>query len=198
MISPAKGKKMFFAHYRQCPFFIRKFNSSILRILPTIKLLPMKNLVFILVACFVPFLSGLGQPIISSFDTEFQTGPNDFYAKWGTKIYVHGSGFDGTSPSNNTIFFNGSIVNPYYSTTNTLIAIIPESFRGTWPIQVKVGNVLSNSSLYNLVVYPVPKITGFSKSFGSAGDILTINGSDLNYSPVVSFYDGQPSSLPSL
>ncbi|OYV48368.1 MAG: hypothetical protein B7X10_03185, partial [Burkholderiales bacterium 21-58-4] len=94
-----------------------------------------------------------------------------------TQVTIQGNGFS-TTPSSNTVKFNGTTASVTSATAKQLVVKVP-SGATTGPISVKVGTTTVTSST-NFVVVTGPTITGFTPGIGNVGTAVTVSGSNLD------------------
>lgn len=108
----------------------------------------------------------------------------------GTQVTVYGSGFS-TTPSLNTVRFNGTPVAVAASTPNSLTTSVPTGAT-TGPISVIVGtNTVSSREPFVVTAASggPPTITGFTPSCGPAGTAITITGTNFDTRPAATRVD---------
>ncbi|MBS1559942.1 MAG: IPT/TIG domain-containing protein, partial [Bacteroidetes bacterium] len=91
----------------------------------------------------------------------------------GTSVTITGAGFDGTTPSNNTVKFNGVGATVTSSTSTSLTVTVPAAISGNNTINVTVGGQTAVSASSFSVI---PTLSGFLPSSGIIGSTVTITG----------------------
>ena len=105
--------------------------------------------------------------------------PND--GPIGGTITIHGTGFS-TTPSQNTVTFNGTSGTVVSATANTLVVTIPGGAT-SGPLVVTTPNG-STSATFVISAVVVPTITGLSSTLAVPGTSITISGTGFEASPV--------------
>jgi RHS repeat-associated protein len=97
----------------------------------------------------------------------------------GTTVTVYGTAFS-TTPSSNTVKFNGTVATVLSSTTTQIVTTVPAGAT-TGTISVKVGNTTATSSAsFSVLGAIAPTITGFSPAIAIPGATLTITGTNFD------------------
>jgi YD repeat-containing protein len=97
----------------------------------------------------------------------------------GQQVTIQGSGFS-TTPSSNTVKFNGVAATVVSSTVNQVVATIPSS-ASTGPISATVGSTtVSSSQSFTVIVSNAPTITSFTPAVVGLGSSVTLTGTNLN------------------
>jgi len=112
----------------------------------------------------------------------------------GASVTISGIGFS-TTPSQNTVTFNGTAATVASATANQLVVNVPVgATSGAISVTAPGGSATSSSSFVVTSTAGAPTITGFTPSVGRAGDPVTINGTNFdpvpanNLTPVVEFF----------
>jgi hypothetical protein len=125
-------------------------------------------------------------PVITSF--------NPASGSVGTSISLIGAGFADasvitfTGSSNNTVT-SGFATNSYFSSGGTVITgvVVPAGAQ-TGPVSVTTPKGTGTSTaIFTFIVIPPPTITSFTPTSGPVGTRLTINGTDLARTSVITF-----------
>ena len=99
----------------------------------------------------------------------------------GATVTIYGSGFS-TTPSQNTVKFNGVTATVTSSTTTQIVATVPAgATSGT--INVTAPGGTSTSSASFTVANLAPTITGFSPGIGVRGSSFTVTGTNFDTVP---------------
>jgi YD repeat-containing protein len=105
--------------------------------------------------------------------------PND--GPIGGTVTIHGTGFS-TTPSQNTVTFNGTAATVVSATGNTLVVTIPSgATSGQLSITTPAG---STSAAFLISVVAAPSITSFSPTVGTAGTSITVTGTGFEATPI--------------
>ena len=99
----------------------------------------------------------------------------------GTTVTVTGANFS-TTPSANSVTFNGAAATVSAATTTSLTVAVPIGAT-TGPISVTVGGQTATSSTNFTVTQPAPTITGFSPGSGPVGTAVSITGTNFSTTP---------------
>lgn len=100
-----------------------------------------------------------------------------------TSVTISGTGFDATTPANNTVKFNTAAAVVVSATATQIVATVP-SGATTGPVSVTKASVTATSTGNFIVVASnAPHITNFSPTVGAAGTAVTITGT--NFQPPV-------------
>lgn len=100
----------------------------------------------------------------------------------GTTVTIYGTGFSAT-PASNTVKFNGTTATVLTASTTVLTANVP-SGATSGPISVTVGATTATSSAsFTVGAAPIPTISNFSPSVGTAGTAVTITGTNYDTTP---------------
>ncbi len=100
----------------------------------------------------------------------------------GTTVTIYGTGFSST-PASNTVKFNSTTATVLTASTTVLTATVP-SGATTGSISVTVGATTATSSaLFTVGATPVPTISSFSPSVGTAGTAVTLTGTNYDTAP---------------
>jgi len=102
----------------------------------------------------------------------------------GTSVTILGTGFS-TTPSQNTVTFNGSTATVTSASKTELVATVP-SGATTGPIGVTApgGSTTSSSSFTVTATDGLPTITNFTPAVGAPGDAVTVNGTNFDPTPL--------------
>src|SRR5947209_2779745 len=102
----------------------------------------------------------------------------------GSQVIIYGSGFSST-PSSNTVKFNGTTATVAASTDTEIITTVPAGAT-TGTISVKVGTTTKTGTQTFTVGpnAPPPTVTGFSPSIAAPGDALSITGTHFDAQPI--------------
>ena len=96
----------------------------------------------------------------------------------GTQVRISGAGFDGTTPGNNLVKFNGVAAVVAWSTKTQLSVAVPAS-AATGTISVTVaGTTATSSGAFTVGNASAPTIGGFSPNIGVAGTAVTVSGTN--------------------
>jgi YD repeat-containing protein len=97
----------------------------------------------------------------------------------GSSVTIYGTGFSST-PSQNTVTFNGVAATVVSSSTTTIVATVPTSATtGAIAVTSPNGSATSTSS-FAVVATALPTITSFSPSIGAEGTAVTITGTNFD------------------
>jgi YD repeat-containing protein len=98
----------------------------------------------------------------------------------GTTVTIYGTGFS-TTPSSNIVKFNGTTATVSSSTATQLTVTVPLGAT-TGKITVLVGSTTATSAQDFTVSsgIPVPTISAFSPTIGTAGTAVTLNGANFD------------------
>ena len=99
----------------------------------------------------------------------------------GAQVTLSGDGFS-TTPSSDTVAFNGVSATLVSATATQIVATVPPSAT-TGPVTVTVGTTTVTSSADFVVVGAPPVITGFAPAYGDPGSSVTVSGSSLDPIP---------------
>ncbi len=101
----------------------------------------------------------------------------------GTTVTIFGTGFN-TTPSQNTVQFNGVIATVASSTETRIVTTVP-SGATTGPIGVTTpSGSATSASAFTVGSNGAPTITGFTPSIATAGTPLTITGTNFDTVPL--------------
>jgi RHS repeat-associated protein len=101
----------------------------------------------------------------------------------GSSVSIYGTGFSSTA-SQNTVKFNGMVATVSSATSTRIVAAVPTG-ASTGSISVTSPNGTGTSAA-TFTVGPSsgPTITGFTPAIGAPGDAVTLNGTNLETSPI--------------
>jgi len=95
----------------------------------------------------------------------------------GTSVTIYGTGFSST-PSQNTVRFNGVTATLTSATTTSIVATVPPG-ASTGPINVTSPNGSATSATpFTVGATNAPTISGFSPTIGTPGTPVTISGTN--------------------
>jgi YD repeat-containing protein len=96
----------------------------------------------------------------------------------GTTVTIYGTGFS-TTPSQNTVTFNGTAATVTSSTATQIVTTVPTGAT-TGPINVTTptGSATSSASFTVTTSTGVPTITSFAPTIGTSGTSVTITGTN--------------------
>jgi YD repeat-containing protein len=98
----------------------------------------------------------------------------------GGSVTIHGTGFS-TTPSQNTVTFNGVAATVVSATANTLVVTIPAgATSGQLSITTPNG---TTSAAFVISTVPMPMITGLSSTIAAPGTSVTITGTGFETVP---------------
>jgi YD repeat-containing protein len=99
----------------------------------------------------------------------------------GTTVTIAGAGFS-TTPSNNTVTFNGTTATVVSSTANQIVTTVPTgATTGTIAVTSPSGSATSSASFTVTSGGPAaPTITGFTPTTGAAGTSVSVSGTNFN------------------
>jgi len=97
--------------------------------------------------------------------------PND--GPIGGSITIHGTGFS-TTPSQNTVTFNGTAATVVSATANTLVVTVPGGAT-SGPLSITTPNGNTSAS-FVISTVAMPAITGLSSTIAVSGASITITG----------------------
>jgi len=100
-----------------------------------------------------------------------------------------------------TVVFNGQALRTTYVKATTMKAVVPSLFiqtKGLYLVTVVTPDGVSSNSLNFTVMDNYPVIAGFSPTEGSAGDLITLVGSNFNKPPVTVYFNGVKAVLTNL
>jgi YD repeat-containing protein len=101
----------------------------------------------------------------------------------GTTVTIFGAGFS-TTPSQNTVTFNGATATVSSSTANQIVATVPPgATTGAIGVTSPAGSASSGSNFTVTSSTGAPTITGFTPTVGTPGTAVTVNGT--NFETVV-------------
>ncbi|MBT9546285.1 MAG: IPT/TIG domain-containing protein [Candidatus Sericytochromatia bacterium] len=100
--------------------------------------------------------------------------------KVGDTLTITGTGFDGTTASNNTVRFGSATATVTAATDTSLTVTVPSGAFGTSNVTVGVAGV-TNTGTNNYDVIPV--ITGLSPGLGTVGSSITLTGTGFSTNP---------------
>jgi YD repeat-containing protein len=101
----------------------------------------------------------------------------------GTTVTISGTGFS-TTPSSNTVTFNGTTATVSSATTTQLVVTVPSSATtGLIAVTAPAGSDAS-SSAFTVAAPPAPTITSFTPAIGVAGASVTISGTNFHATTV--------------
>jgi RHS repeat-associated protein len=106
----------------------------------------------------------------------------------GTTVWLNGTYF-GTSQGSSTVSFNGVTATPsIWSDTQVFVTVPSGATSG--PLTITVNGVTSNGVTFNVLA--TPSITGVSPASGSAGNAITITGTNFgdSYDSVSASFSG--------
>lgn len=100
----------------------------------------------------------------------------------GTTVTISGAGFS-TTPSQNTVTFNGTAATVSSATANQLVVTVPAgATSGTIAISAPAGSATS-SGTFTVGANGAPTVTGFTPTVGVAGTAVTVTGT--NFDPIL-------------
>jgi YD repeat-containing protein len=101
----------------------------------------------------------------------------------GATVTVYGTGFS-TTPSQNTVRFNGTTATVSLSTPTQLTATVP-SGATTGPVSVQVGGTTTTSTTNFTVLSGslLPTIASFTPSLATVGTTVTVSGTNFDIKP---------------
>ncbi|MCL2872980.1 MAG: IPT/TIG domain-containing protein [Betaproteobacteria bacterium] len=101
----------------------------------------------------------------------------------GAEVAIYGSGFSST-PSGNTVFFNGVQTDVFYASSALLVVHVPEGAT-TGTIRVDVGtNTAMSSDVFTVTdQYASPEIESFFPFCGTSGAVVTVTGNNFDPTP---------------
>jgi trimeric autotransporter adhesin len=95
----------------------------------------------------------------------------------GATVTLQGNGFS-TTPSNNTVKFNGTVATVTSATVNQLVVTVPSgATSGPVSVTVSTNTVTSTTSFF---VFQTPSISSFTPTQGDPGTAVTVNGAALD------------------
>ena len=101
----------------------------------------------------------------------------------GDTVTIFGTGFS-TTPSQNTVSFNGTAATVSSSTANQIIVTVPAgATTGTLSVTSPAGSAVSSSVFTVTNATGAPTISGFTPAIATAGTAVTVSGS--NFDPAV-------------
>jgi YD repeat-containing protein len=102
----------------------------------------------------------------------------------GSAITISGTGFS-TTPSQNTVQFNGTTATVNSSTATQMEVVVPTgATSGTIAVTSPSGSATSSGSFTVLTDAGVPTITSFTPPSGVSGNALTVTGTNFDPAPV--------------
>lgn len=104
--------------------------------------------------------------------------PND--GPIGGTVTIHGTGFS-TTPSQNTVTFNGTAATVVSATVNTLVVTIPSGATSGQLSLITPNGATSTTFVISTV--PTPTITGLSSTIAVPGTSITISGTGFESVP---------------
>ena len=105
----------------------------------------------------------------------------------GQSVTISGSGFDPT-PANNAVQFNGTAATVLSASTTTLSTSVPVgASTGSVTVTTPGGNASSPEPFTVTSDMGTPTITGFSPNLASAGETVTIDGTNFETTPATDF-----------
>jgi RHS repeat-associated protein len=97
----------------------------------------------------------------------------------GSSVTIYGTGFSST-PSQNTVTFNGAAATVTSASATTLVATVPVG-ASTGPINVtSPAGSATSSSAFTVVAAVGPSISGFSPTTGTPGTSVAISGNNFD------------------
>ncbi|HEY0764104.1 MAG TPA: IPT/TIG domain-containing protein, partial [Pyrinomonadaceae bacterium] len=97
----------------------------------------------------------------------------------GTSVTIYGTGFS-TTPSQNTVTFNGVTATVSASTATQLTTTVPTgATTGVIGVTTSAGSVSSSTS-FTVAAAATPTISSFSPTIGPAGTSVTISGTNFD------------------
>lgn len=101
----------------------------------------------------------------------------------GSSVTISGTGFSST-PSQNTVQFNGTAATVSSSTANQIVAVVPSgATSGTISVTSPAGSVASQASFTVLADSGAPTITSFTPDRGVSGNTITVTGTNFDTTP---------------
>ncbi len=102
----------------------------------------------------------------------------------GAGVTLYGTGFS-TTPSQNTVSFNGTAAAVQSATANQIVTSVPAAAT-TGPISVTTpfGSATSSTAFSVAAVLGAPLITSFSPGIGTPGTIVAVDGQSFDAAPV--------------
>ena len=98
----------------------------------------------------------------------------------GAGVTLYGTGFS-TTPSQNTVTFNGTGATVTASTATSITTSVPAgASSGTIAVTTPLGSATSSTAFSVLTSSSAPTITGFTPSIGTSGTGLTVNGTNFD------------------
>ncbi|HLA09200.1 MAG TPA: IPT/TIG domain-containing protein [Pyrinomonadaceae bacterium] len=95
----------------------------------------------------------------------------------GTTVTIYGTGFS-TTPSQNSVNFNGVSANVTAATANQITTTVPTAATtGSISMTTPLGNAISSTS-FVVTTSAAPTITSFTPTIGSAGTAVSITGTN--------------------
>jgi RHS repeat-associated protein len=96
----------------------------------------------------------------------------------GETIDIWGTGFS-TTPSDDTVKFNGTAATVTAATTYTLAVKVPSgASSGTVTVQTTTEGPVTSSQSFTVAASPAPTITSISSSVAAAGTVITMTGTN--------------------
>ena len=108
----------------------------------------------------------------------------------GTSVTITGTGFVGDS----TVSFGGTPATAVTVVSATQILATSPAGTGTVDVTVSNGNGTSPTSVNDLFTYSLPTVTSVNLNYGSAGDTVTITGTNFVLGATVDFGPGNPAN----
>jgi YD repeat-containing protein len=98
----------------------------------------------------------------------------------GAGVTLYGTGYS-TTPSQNTVTFNGTAATVTASTATSITTSVPAgATSGTIALTTPLGSATSSSPFVVGTAALPPTITGFTPSIGTSGTSLTVNGTNFD------------------
>ena len=95
----------------------------------------------------------------------------------GTQVTIYGTGFS-TTPSQNTVKFNGTTATVSSATATQLVTTVPSgATTGAITVNTPLG-LATSASPFTVSASAAPTITGFTPNIGTAATAVTINGAN--------------------
>src|SRR5262249_35450855 len=101
----------------------------------------------------------------------------------GSSVTISGTGFS-TTPSQNTVSFNGTSAVVTSATSTQLTTSVPSgATTGALAVTSPLGSATSGSAFIVGLQPGAPTVTGFSPAIAAPGTALTINGTSFQTTP---------------